>query len=215
MTSKAVSPKPESSWREQREGGVVGRRNPHHTALTHQLLRVWPARATTCNIIHRKRNDFLGLPIQNLMYQQTAQPWKEYDLGDQIRALLITNSFILSSINQGQLNQPNIFMGESNVNIMQHIMATNTCQSLYFSFTAPFEVIKYQQMLINAKDKLQSTTSGSHFLFCDTKNEYVGIFIKEGWAGCLQLVDANYHTQNGWTTSAYCVAQETIFNILG
>ena len=40
----------------------------------------------------------------------------------------------------------------------------NTCQPLYFSFTAPVEVIKYQRMLINAKDKLQSTTSGSHFV---------------------------------------------------
>ena len=33
--------------------------------------------------------------------------------------------------------------------------------------------------------------------------------------GSLELVDANYYIQNGWTTRSYCIAQGTIINNLG
>ena len=37
----------------------------------------------------------------------------------------------------------------------------------------------------------------------------------EGWTWNLWLVDENYYMQNGWTTRSYCIAQGSIYNVLG
>ena len=39
--------------------------------------------------------------------------------------------------------------------------------------------------------------------------------VGEGRTGSLGLSDANYYIQNGSTTRSYCIAQGTIFNVLG
>ena len=37
----------------------------------------------------------------------------------------------------------------------------------------------------------------------------------EGQTGNMGLIDAKCYRQNGWTTRPYCIAQATIFSILG
>ena len=41
-----------------------------------------------------------------------------------------------------------------------------------------------------------------------------GTGLAEEWIGSVELADAYYYIENGWTTRSYGIAQGTIFNIL-
>ena len=48
-----------------------------------------------------------------------------------------------------------------------------------------------------------------------TQNKLLVVRVEgEGWAGSLELADANYYIRNGQTTRSCCIGQRTIITIL-